>query len=78
MDELCEIITWAQIGIHKKPVALLNAEGFFDQFMEFIKHSCAQGFILPSDVSDLIFLREPGAVIEAIQKRLRTADLELK
>ena len=69
LDELCEIITWAQIGIHKKPVALLNVQGFFDHFMEFIKHSCTQGFILPTDVSGLIFSKDPAIVIQQLQER---------
>ena len=70
LDELCEIITWAQIGLHKKPVALLNVRGFFDHFMEFIKHSCTQGFILPTDVSGLIFSQDSAVVIRQLRERL--------
>lgn len=72
LDELCEIITWAQIGIHKKPVALLNVKGFFNHFMEFIKHSCGQGFIMPTDVSDLIFSEDASVVIKRLQERFKT------
>lgn len=45
LDELCEIITWAQLGYHKKPVFLLNDSGFYDGFLKFLKVSAEQGFI---------------------------------
>ncbi len=66
LDELCEIITWAQIGIHKKPVALLNNKGFFDHFMKFVNHSCTEGFIAPNDVSQLTFSEDPEVVIQSL------------
>ncbi len=71
LDELCEIITWAQIGIHKKPIALLNLDGFFDHFMAFINHSCSVGFILPTDVSRLIFSKDTAVVIQELKARLK-------
>jgi uncharacterized protein (TIGR00730 family) len=44
-DELCEILTWAQLGIHTKPVALLNTLGYWDPFLKFLDHSAEAGFL---------------------------------
>lgn len=45
LDELCEILTWVQIGIHDKPVAILNTEGFFDLFLSFMDQMVNEGFL---------------------------------
>jgi uncharacterized protein (TIGR00730 family) len=45
LDEFCEIVTWFQLGIHQKPVGLLNTAGFFDSFLAFVDHSVSEGFI---------------------------------
>lgn len=45
LDELCEILTWAQLGIHHKPCALLNVNGYFDGFLQFLDTAVAEGFL---------------------------------
>lgn len=45
LDELCEIVTWAQLGIHHKPCAVLNVDGYFDGFLQFLDTAVAQGFL---------------------------------
>lgn len=45
LDELFEIITWAQIGIHHKPIGLLNVMGFFDPLLALVQHTAAEGFV---------------------------------
>jgi uncharacterized protein (TIGR00730 family) len=47
LDELFEIITWLQLGFHRKPIALLNMEGYFDPIIELIEHMAGAGFIKP-------------------------------
>jgi uncharacterized protein (TIGR00730 family) len=44
-EELCEIITWAQLGIHQKPCAVLNVNGFYDHLIAQIDLSVKQNFI---------------------------------
>ncbi|GAB4402632.1 MAG: TIGR00730 family Rossman fold protein [Rhodoferax sp.] len=46
-EELFEIWTWAQLGIHGKPVALLNVAGYFDHLIALVDHAVAQGFLRP-------------------------------
>jgi uncharacterized protein (TIGR00730 family) len=45
LEELFEITTWAQLGIHTKPVALLNVAGYWDQLLAFIDHMVAERFL---------------------------------
>jgi hypothetical protein len=71
LDEMCEIITWSQIGLHDKPMALLNTGGFFDGFMKFIGDAASAGFIPEGDVSKLIFSKDPAEVVAKIKARLK-------
>ena len=45
LDEMFEILTWAQLGIHAKPCGLLNVAGYFDPLLQFVRHSVAEGFV---------------------------------
>jgi len=65
MDEFFEMITWGQLGLHHKPVALLNINGFYNPLLELLKVMAAEGFLkdiykgilLTSDtISDLLEL----------------------
>lgn len=44
-DELFEALTWAQLRLHKKPIALLNVNGYFDGLLHFLESSVAAGFL---------------------------------
>jgi uncharacterized protein (TIGR00730 family) len=44
-EELFEVLTWAQIGLHQKPVGLLNVNGYFDLLLNLIEHARVEGFI---------------------------------
>ena len=46
-EEFCEIVTWAQLGIHSKPCGLLNVNGFYDPLIEMFDRSTRQQFIRP-------------------------------
>ena len=46
-DELCEILTWAQLGIHTKPIGLLNTLGYWAPFVAFLDHAVDAGFLRP-------------------------------
>jgi len=47
LDEMFEMLTWAQLGLHSKPVGLLNVGGYFDALLAFIDRTVAEGFIKP-------------------------------
>ena len=45
MEEFFEVLTWAQLGFHHKPLALLSVEGFYDPLLRFFDHLVAEGFV---------------------------------
>lgn len=47
LDELCEILTWSQLGLHRKPIGLLNVNGFFDPFLAQVNRAVEEGFCRP-------------------------------
>lgn len=53
-EELFEIWTWSQLGIHSKPCALLNIAGYYDPLVDFLDHATRQGFIRQQQ-RDLLF-----------------------
>lgn len=57
LDEFFEILTWAQIGIHRKPIGILNFEGFFNPLLEQIRQMVKQGFV-SAESQNLFFVAE--------------------
>jgi uncharacterized protein (TIGR00730 family) len=47
-DELFEILTWAQLSVHDKPVGLLDVAGFFQPLLALSRHAVAEGFVPPA------------------------------
>ncbi|KAG6608368.1 Cytokinin riboside 5'-monophosphate phosphoribohydrolase LOG8 [Cucurbita argyrosperma subsp. argyrosperma] len=47
MEELLEMITWAQLGIHKKPIGLLNVDGYYNSLLALFDNGVVEGFIKP-------------------------------
>ncbi|THG22049.1 hypothetical protein TEA_020821 [Camellia sinensis var. sinensis] len=59
LEELLEVIAWAQLGIHDKPVGLLNVDGYYNSLLSFIDKAVEEGFISPS--SRHIIISAPNA-----------------
>jgi uncharacterized protein (TIGR00730 family) len=49
LDELCEILTWAQLGLHAKPVGLLDVRDYWRGFLAFLETAVAEGFLRAAD-----------------------------
>ncbi|HEX2133143.1 MAG TPA: TIGR00730 family Rossman fold protein [Actinophytocola sp.] len=47
LEELFEVVTWAQLGLHAKPIALLDVGGFYQPMLGFLDHMSAEGFLRP-------------------------------
>jgi uncharacterized protein (TIGR00730 family) len=47
LDELSEVLTWTQLGVHRKACGILNVEHFFDDFLSFLDHAVEEAFITP-------------------------------
>jgi len=57
MDELFEMLTWAQLGLHHKPIGLLNVLGYYEAFQAFIDSMVREGF-LAEDVSKILLMSD--------------------
>jgi len=66
LEELFETITWTQLGIHRKPIGLLNIAGFYDPLLALIEHSIAQGFIRPKYRGLLVAESDPAALLDRL------------
>ena len=66
LDELFEAVTWAQLGLHARPIVLLNSEGFYDPLLAAIRHASAEGFIASSQLALLRVAPTPRAALDLI------------
>jgi uncharacterized protein (TIGR00730 family) len=64
LEELFEVLTWGQLGLHRKPCGMLNAAGYFDPLLAFLDHAVEEGFVR----------REQGAFIMAEASPLALLD----
>jgi len=67
LDELFETLTWAQIGVHAKPVGLLNVNGYFDPLLAMLDRAEAEGFIFPEHRHTLICNSDPQCLLDAMR-----------
>ncbi|HKB36155.1 MAG TPA: TIGR00730 family Rossman fold protein [Gemmataceae bacterium] len=66
-DELFEILTWAQLRLHVKPVGLLNVNGFFDPLLGWLDHTLSEGFLKPKHRTLLLTAMETEALLDLLQ-----------
>jgi uncharacterized protein (TIGR00730 family) len=65
-EEFFEILSWAALGIHQKPIGILNVDGFFDPLLSLLDHGIAHKFIRPGSLHALRVETEPEALISAL------------
>ena len=65
-DELFEILTWSQIGMHGKPVGILNTAGYYDGLRQFIGTSVTEGFVRQGEFAKLQFADTPEAMLDRL------------
>lgn len=65
-DELFEMVTWGQIGIHIKPIGLLDVRSFFAPLMALVTHAADEGFIPASNVALLLRETDPAALLDRL------------
>lgn len=63
-EEIFEIWTWAQLGIHAKPCGLLNVAGYYDALTTFLDHAAAEQFMKPPHRAMLIVEQQPEALLD--------------
>jgi len=79
MEELFEIWTWGQLGQHRKPVGLLNVNGYYDDLVAFLDKMTAQDFLADDHRASLIVSDDIGALLQEFDGyRPPPADVRLK
>jgi uncharacterized protein (TIGR00730 family) len=68
LEELFEVYTWAQLGLHRKPCALLNVEGYYDGIAGFLANAVEERFLREEHREMLMIEREPRALIERLRE----------
>ena len=68
LEEICEMITWAQLGFHHKPCGVLNVSGFFNSLLSFFDHQVQQGFVTPSNRTLVFEAEDPDALLDYMIK----------
>jgi uncharacterized protein (TIGR00730 family) len=61
-EEFFEILTWAALGLHRKPVGLLNVEGYFDPLLALLDHAAAERFVRPEHLALVVVSDSPEAL----------------
>ncbi|MCB4771517.1 TIGR00730 family Rossman fold protein [Ancylobacter sp. Lp-2] len=67
LEELFEVWTWAQLGSHEKPCALLNVAGYFDRLLGFVDHVVGEGFMREAHRDMLLVADNPKALLARLQ-----------
>ncbi len=75
LEEFCEVITWAQLGLHRKPCGLLNIDAFFDPLLAFLDHAVAEEFVRPAHRALVLEARDPEQLLDELG-RFRAPALE--
>jgi uncharacterized protein (TIGR00730 family) len=66
LDELFEMLTWTQLGLHRKPCALLDVEGYYERLIAFLDHAVEQRFVTAAHRAMLIVERDPDAMLDRL------------
>lgn len=65
-EEFCEIVTWLQLGIHRKPCAILNVAGYYDHLLSLADHALAEGFLRAAHHAMIIVETNPQALLSRL------------
>jgi uncharacterized protein (TIGR00730 family) len=68
LDEFFEVLTWRQLGLHAKPIFLLNTNGYWSPLVGLIQHVIAQGFADPSLAGFITVVDTVEALTRALRK----------
>lgn len=66
LDELFELFTWSQLGLHHKPIGLLEVEGYWQLLLRFLEHAVNERFLREEHLHTLLIEREPEALLDRL------------
>ena len=65
-EELFEVVTWAQLGIHRKPIGLLNVGRYYDGLIGFLDHAVVEGFVSRENRGLVLIADTPEALLDRL------------
>src|SRR5450830_414465 len=68
MEELFEVLTWAQLGFHAKPIGLLNANGFYSSLITFVEQMVTERFLTAEQSRLMMHENEPAALLDRFRQ----------
>jgi uncharacterized protein (TIGR00730 family) len=66
LEETLETLTWAQLGIHAKPLGLLNVRGYWDPLLALLTHAVGEGFLRREHAALLVAEATPGPLLDRV------------
>lgn len=66
LDEFFEILTWAQLAIHDRPIGMLNTEGYFDDVLRWLDHAEREGFMRINPRQAILVETDPGRLLDRL------------
>jgi uncharacterized protein (TIGR00730 family) len=73
-EEFCEVVTWTQLGLHRKRCGLLNVLGYYDDLLALFDRSVADGFVKASNLDLVIANEDPVALLERLATPLEAPE----
>jgi len=78
-EEFCEVVTWTQLGLHRKPCGLLNTAGYYDPLVALFDRAVADGFIGSENRQIVVADSDPGTLIDRlVDTPLRVLDTPIR
>lgn len=68
LEEFFEVWTWAQLGIHNKPIGILNVDNYYDKLIEFIDHSVEQEFVNKNNLNMILIDKDVSSLMERMKE----------
>jgi uncharacterized protein (TIGR00730 family) len=65
-EETLEMLTWSQLGVHAKPVGILNILGYYDGLLRWLSHAVGEGFLRRENLALLIFADSPADMLDRL------------
>jgi uncharacterized protein (TIGR00730 family) len=66
LDEVTEMLTWAQLGIHEKPLGVLNTAGYYDTLLAFLRTAVREGFVSERHAALIAVESDPARLLDAL------------
>jgi uncharacterized protein (TIGR00730 family) len=66
LEEFFEVLTWSQLGVHRKPCGLLNLAGYYDPLLTLLDHAVEEGFLKPANRELVLSGAAPGVLLDML------------